>query len=92
MCTPKGLIVPRSASFLWLFLCPLTLAAQTSAILEGDVTDAATNAPIATARLRLDDLSGESIYTKADRNGHFAFAGLAPGRYQLAVESPGYRT
>jgi hypothetical protein len=56
---------------------------------EGDVVNAATNAPIANARVRLTTAQ-TSLYRKVDRQGHFTIGNLSPGFYQLTVDSPGY--
>ena len=58
-------------------------------MVEGDVVNATTNAPIANARVRLS--TGQTfLYGKVDRQGHFAVANLSPGFYQLTVDSPGF--
>ena len=63
-------------------------AVATSAIAEGDVVNAVTNAPVAGARLKLS--AEEPLYARADAQGHFAFRNLRPGSYSLAVEYPGF--
>jgi len=65
--------------------------AATSGTVEGDVVNAATNAPVAGARVKLNQ-GDEPIYTKADAQGHFVFRDLPPGYYNLAVERPGIIT
>jgi hypothetical protein len=83
----------RRPALCLLFLIPVSLPAQTSAsvaILEGDVVNAATNVPIAKARVRLSSQL-EPIYGKVDSQGHFALGSLRPGFYpQFMVEAPGF--
>lgn len=62
------------------------------AAVDGDVVNAATNAPIPGARVKLEQHPNEPVYTKADDQGHFQFADLEPGVYLLHVESPGFLT
>jgi hypothetical protein len=75
----------------------LTLAhihAQTPAtiraILEGDVVNAATGAPIGGARVKLDTTQTEPLYLRNDAGGHFLFGNLSPALYRLSVEAPGF--
>jgi hypothetical protein len=71
-----------------------SLDAQTSGpvntVLEGDIVNAATSAPVTLARARLDQGQNDPLYAKADSQGHFAFENLAPGNYSLTVEGPGF--
>jgi hypothetical protein len=60
------------------------------AVIDGEVLNAATNAPIPGARVKLEQYPAEPLYTKADDQGHFRFADLTPGMYGLRVESPGF--
>jgi hypothetical protein len=60
------------------------------AAIDGDVVNAATNAPIPGARVKVEQYPDEPLYTRADDQGHFQFAGLKPGVYRLHVESPGF--
>lgn len=62
------------------------------AAIDGDVVNAATNAPIPGARVKVEQYPNEPLYTKADDQGHFQFAGLKPGVYLLHAESPGFLT
>lgn len=62
------------------------------ALVEGDIVNAATSAPLAGARVKLERTQDEDpIYGKVDRQGHFAFRNLDPGSYQLIVDAPGFR-
>ena len=83
----------QSALFFSLLLFPLCTHGQSSgpvqAIVEGDVVNATTNAPIVNARVRL--AAGQAVwYGKVDRQGHFTMGNLPPGNYQLTVDSPGF--
>jgi hypothetical protein len=83
----------RPAFYFSLLLLPFCAHAQPSdpvrAIMEGDVVNATTNAPIANARVRLS--TGQTfLYGKVDRQGHFTIGNLSPGSYQLSVDSPGF--
>ncbi len=64
--------------------------AAAKVILEGDVTNAATGAPIAGARVKLDPRQAEPRYLKSDDAGHFLFRNLAPGEYLWTVEASGF--
>jgi hypothetical protein len=59
-------------------------------MVEGDVVNATTNAPIANARVRLMDPSQTFLYAKVDRQGHFTIGNLTAAFYQLSVDSPGF--
>jgi hypothetical protein len=84
----------RSTLSCFLFTALLPLYAQNGtpakAVVEGDVVDATTNAPIAGARLKLTARQENVIYSKADKQGHFAISNLTPGLYELSVESSGF--
>jgi len=77
-----------------LVLLPAYLSAQsptaTEAVLEGDVVNSVTGAPVSGARIKLDSIAAEPLYGKADASGRFFFASTPRGRYQLSVEAPGY--
>jgi hypothetical protein len=85
-------------SRLYFALLPLVSLAHANAqasaaakvILEGDVINAATGAPIAGARVKLDPRQAEPRYLKSDDAGHFLFRNLAPGEYLWTVEAPGF--
>ena len=83
----------RPAFYFSLLLFPFYAHAQPSdpvrAIMEGDVVNAATNAAIANARVRLSTAQA-ILYGKVDRQGHFTIGNLSPGSYQLIVDSPGF--
>ena len=62
------------------------------ALVEGDIVNAATSAPLSGARVKLERSQAEDpIYGKVDRQGHFTFRNLDPGFYQLVVDAPGFR-
>ena len=62
------------------------------ALVEGDIVNAATSAPLSPARVKLERTQAEDpIYGKVDRQGHFTFRNLDPGFYQLVVDVPGFR-
>ncbi|HLJ45423.1 MAG TPA: carboxypeptidase-like regulatory domain-containing protein [Bryobacteraceae bacterium] len=65
--------------------------APTTAILEGEILNSATGAPIPGARIRLGPNSEVAVYAKADPHGHFSFENLAPNNYSLSIESPGFQ-
>jgi hypothetical protein len=68
------------------------LAAQSppaTVVLEGVTVNAVTGAPISNARSKLEKQPAD-LYARADSQGHFQFAGLAPGEYTWSVESPGF--
>jgi hypothetical protein len=84
---------PRLYFALLLLLAAAHLHAQTAAagaIVEGEVVNAATGAPIAGARVKLDPRHAEPLYLKSDAGGHFLFRNLPPALYQWSVEAPGF--
>lgn len=60
------------------------------AILEGDVVDSTTGAPIPGARVKLDQNNADPIVAKTDAQGHFRIPNLAPFIYGFAAERPGF--
>jgi hypothetical protein len=77
-------------------LSGVILSAQTPnpvrALVEGDIVNASTSAPLSGARVKLERTQDEDpIYGKVDRQGHFVFRNLDPGFYQLIVDGPGFR-
>ncbi len=71
-------------------LVPAQSPPTAKAILEGDVVDAATGAPIAGARIKLQSQPAEPLYTRTDEKGHFVFRDLDPLSYGLYANSPGF--
>ncbi len=66
-------------------LALLLLAVQTPAVLEGQVTDAVTGAPVVRAVVTAGNLEA---FTGAD--GRFVVRALAPGRYEVRVRRLGF--
>jgi hypothetical protein len=82
----------------WMFLVPLAAAlvqgqtgTPTAGVVEGTVTNGATDAPISGARVTLDSIpsEGEPRFTRTDSEGRFQFAGVSPGVYGVGAEQPG---
>jgi carboxypeptidase family protein/putative zinc finger protein len=68
-------------------IAPIEIASGIS----GTVTDP-TGAAIPRASVELRQLTGGAIAnTRADESGKFKFTGLAPGRYEVRIDSPGFR-
>ena len=69
-----------------------TVSAQTTAVLQGRVSDAS-GASIAGARLSVrDDSVGFEASVRTDAEGRYHVAAIPPGIYRVIVESPGFRT
>lgn len=61
------------------------------AVVEGDIVNVSTGAPLSQARVKLWRTQEEdAIYGKVDKQGHFALRDLRPGFYQLLLEAPGF--
>jgi hypothetical protein len=65
-------------------------AAAPTAILEGSVVNAATGAPIAGARIKIETGQVEPLYLRTDAGGHFLFRNLLPASYRLSVDAFGF--
>ena len=65
------------------------LAQQPSGAVTGRVFDA-TKAVVGGAQLTLSGASGSSHVTTAGADGSFTVRGLAPGRYTVTVDAPGF--
>lgn len=86
------------------FLIPLAiahLAAQTArpghdasnhegAVVEGQVVNQRTEAPLAAAQIKLQSSQGALNQTATDRKGHFSFSGVEPGEYRVEVQRTGF--
>lgn len=69
-----------------LILCQGTwVLAGTTGSITGTVTDKATNAPLADARVTATSPS-QSATTTTDATGHFTFLSLGPVTYTLSIE------
>jgi hypothetical protein len=68
-----------------LLLLPLLAQSPTCAI-EGRVSNLLSGSPVRKAQVVL----GTQYHAVTDNNGHYAIAGIAPGRYQLSVQRPGF--
>lgn len=74
-----------------LFIFTLSIAAQTSSTLTGDVKDVA-GAVLVGADVKARNLeTGLTLSTMSDNEGRFVFPGLPVGPYSVRVESSGYR-
>ena len=84
--------VSRCALLLLSSLAPVfaQTPAATMAILEGDVVNSATSAPIAGARVKLGTGQAEPVYLRSDAKGHFLFNNLLPAIYLVSVDAPGF--
>ncbi len=70
---------------------PQLAASETSSGISGTVTDP-TGAAVPEATVELRQLAGNSTAnTRTDKAGSFKFTGLAPGRYELRIQSAGFR-
>ena len=58
-------------------------------MIEGTVTDATTEAPIAFAEIVLNETG---TLTTSNENGRFNYSGLEPGSYTLTIRAEGYET
>ncbi len=72
-------------------LCQGTLVlAGTTGQLTGTATDAASNAPLAGAKVTIASPS-QSATSTTDGGGHFSFLSLPPDTYTVSIELPGYQ-
>lgn len=71
---------------------PLAPAPPETAALDGRVVVADGQAPIAGARVRLQDADGEVQEVAAGPEGSFRFGEMKPGRYEVEVSADGYDT
>jgi hypothetical protein len=70
------------------FAAPRAFAGTTGQ-LSGVAVDAATQAPIAGAKITANSPSALET-TTTDKGGHFTFASLPPDTYSVTLEAPGY--
>jgi hypothetical protein len=84
------------SSFLGLLIASTPALARTAAatggIIEGTVVNSAIGAPIAGAlvKLAVSNSQSDPLFTKTDDQGHFSFANLPLGDYQLGARRPGF--
>ncbi len=77
--------------FLFLFLAAINLQAAPVGSVKGYVKDK-TDAVVPGAALALtSEQTHTTLHGKSDETGYFQFLQLPPGRYELAVEAPGFR-
>jgi Carboxypeptidase regulatory-like domain/TonB dependent receptor len=87
-CTNKALRIAVA----FLGFSSLLLAQVGDAELSGAVTDPS-GSPVAGAKLSLtNEESGVQRSTATDSEGRYLFPALAPGRYSLKTEAPGFRS
>ena len=86
-----GLRLPRAVAAL-LLVASAAFAQVGDAEISGVVTDPS-GAPVAAAKLSLtNEDSGVNWTALADNEGRYRFPALAPGRYSLKTEAPGFRS
>ncbi len=80
-------------SLCFLLLAPVPTVAQTGdAEIEGAVTDAS-GASVAGAQVKLTNIdSGVARTVNADNEGHYRFSPVAPGTYNIEVQSSSFQT
>lgn len=85
------LLLPKlfSAVLILLFTSVLVAAQQTRGTLRGVITDEL-GAVIVGANVVLTDASGVQKKTTTNEDGIYNYAGLAPGKYSLHVNAPGF--
>ncbi len=76
-----------AAAFL-LTVAPIDVLAGTTGTLSGNIRDE-NNAPIAGASITATSPS-QTVSSRTDASGHFAFVSLAPDEYTIAVEKEGF--
>lgn len=83
--------MPSSLAKISIHLCLLLLCAATATAqqrITGTVTNKNTNAPVATAAVKLEsDLLSSAQTATTDAQGRFSFAGLSPGLYTVSVSA-----
>ncbi|MGH9407229.1 MAG: TonB-dependent receptor [Terriglobia bacterium] len=80
------------ASILFLstsFIFSPSARAASAAVIRGTITDPL-GAAVPGARVTLLRDGKPAGHTQADRHGDYAFASIAPGRYRVRVEAPGF--
>jgi hypothetical protein len=70
-------------------LSPL-LAQSPSCVIEGHVGNMLSGGPVRKAKVLLGTQGNAKYQAVTDTNGHYAIAGVAPGRYQLWVQRAGF--
>jgi len=84
-------VLPKALScvLLVLFVSALAIAQQPRGTLRGAITDEL-GAVIVGANVVLTDASGVQKKTTTNADGVYTYAGLAPGKYSLQVNAPGF--
>src|SRR5512145_1337187 len=84
-------VLPKvlSCVLLVLFISALAVAQQSRGTLRGAITDEL-GAVIVGANVVLTDASGVQKKTTTNADGVYTYAGLAPGKYSLQVNAPGF--
>jgi hypothetical protein len=93
------------ARFTWVFVLSVAMAAQTAPPaprststagfpIAGTMVSSATGQPVVRANVIIMSVEHPEfvLTTVSDTNGHFAFSGLAAGKYSLVANAHGYRS
>jgi hypothetical protein len=82
--------VTRSVAASIAILCLRGLAQQPACTIQGTVVDAASNQPVARARVIAEVRGSHSFLKLTDDRGRFCFDRLTPAAYHLVVQKAGY--
>ncbi len=69
--------------------CPLKALPAVGTV-QGSVLDAASNGPLAQAKIRIRDARGRELVLEADAAGSYRFENVPAGGTRLSVTAPGY--
>lgn len=81
------IFMKRYLPILFVLLSPIFVFSQQSVLIEGKITDAKTNKPLAGASIFIHELKQVLI---SDENGHFKTQPLKQGHYLIEVSYTGY--
>lgn len=81
-----GTAVPSRLQYRYVF----SAARAAARVIEGTLVDATTNLPFPDVEVRAVGPDGVLVPARTATDGRFAFSGLAPGGYTLAVSVPGH--